>query len=149
MKFIADAMLGRLAKRLRLLGYDVLYDPSWEDNEIIRLSLEQGRTILTRDTRLASRPVAANHLLIGHDRISAQIAQVLRHLCVTVPPGFLARCSRCNHPLDQIAKQDIHDLVPEHVYDTNKDFFKCRGCGKVYWRGSHIRRMSEERERCG
>lgn len=145
MKFIADAMLGKLAKRLRLLGFDVLYDPSWEDNEIVRLSLEQGRTILTRDTRLASRPVASNHLLIEHDRVSAQVRQVLRQPGIAAPPGFLSRCSRCNHPLVPAARKDIRDLVPDHVYATKKDFFRCAGCGKVYWRGSHVRRMSEER----
>ncbi|HWR71868.1 MAG TPA: Mut7-C RNAse domain-containing protein [Nitrospirota bacterium] len=144
MKFIADAMLGRLAKRLRLLGYDVLYDPAWEDNEIIRLSLEHGRTILTRDTRLASRPVASNHILIEHDRVSAQVRQIQRQPGITAPPVFLSRCSRCNHPLVPAAKKDIVDLVPDHVYATKKDFFKCTGCGKVYWRGSHVRRMSEE-----
>ncbi len=146
MKFIADAMLGRLAKRLRLLGFDVLYDPSWEDNEIIRLSLEQDRTILTRDTRLASRPIASNHLLIEHDRVSDQVTQVLKQMVITALPGFLSRCSRCNHPLVPAEKKDIRDLVPDHVYATKKDFVRCTGCGKVYWRGSHVRQMSEEQK---
>lgn len=147
MKLIADAMLGRFAKRLRLLGFDVLYDPSWEDNEIVRLSLEQGLTILTRDTRLASRPVAANHLLIEHDHISDQVMQVLRQPGMTAPPGPLTRCSRCNHALAPALKQDIRDLVPAHIYATKNAFSVCSGCGKVYWRGSHVRRIAEEQRK--
>ena len=67
MKFIADVMLGKLAKRMRLMGFDVLYGSTCEDNEVLRLALDQGRIILTRDTGLASRPLAQNHLLIASD----------------------------------------------------------------------------------
>lgn len=146
MKFIADAMLGRLAKRLRILGFDVLYDPSWGDNEIIRMSLEQGRMILTRDTRLAARPVASNHLLIEQDRVSAQVRELLRRLRIAAPPGFLSRCSRCNHLLVPAAKKDIRDLVPEHIYSTKSAFLVCEACGNIYWRGTHVRRMLAEPE---
>ena len=77
MKFIADVMLGRLAKRLRLRGFDVLYDRTLNDNEIIRLSLEQDRVILTRDKALSDRPLAKNHLFINSDLVQEQVEQVL------------------------------------------------------------------------
>ena len=77
MKFIADVMLGRLAKRLRLLGYDVLYDPALDDNGLIRLSFEQHRLILTRDEALAERPLAAYHLFINSGLVEEQLEQVL------------------------------------------------------------------------
>jgi hypothetical protein len=139
MKFIADVMLGRLAKRLRLLGFDVLYGSSLDDNELIRLSLEQDRVILTRDAALAARPLAANHLFIKSERIRDQLHQVLSAFPAEALP--LTRCSRCNEPLRRMAKQDIADLVPSHVFETQEEFFKCEACGRIYWRGTHVKRM--------
>lgn len=171
MKLIADVMLGRLAKRLRLLGFDVLYDRSLDDNGIIRLSLEQGRVILTRDTGLVSRPLAKAHIFVTSDRISEQLKEVLDRLSENPPtppsvkggqrvdlrtggkggfepvekPAPLTRCCLCNQPLKSMPKREVKDLVPEHVYATKKDFFKCTGCGKIYWKGTHVRRMGRNR----
>ena len=170
MKFIADVMLGRLAKRLRLLGFDVLYDRAFTDNELIRLSLEQHRIILTRDTGLAERPLAANHLFIQSDHVDEQIHQVLDALKENPPPspfskggriglippltkggeggfaspkplGPLTRCSLCNEPLTVIDKQEARDLVPQYVYERNDSFLRCGKCGRVYWKGTHVKRI--------
>ena len=141
MKFIADAMLGKLAKRLRLLGYDVLYNPAYDDNEIIRLSLEQDRIILTRDTGLAERPLAANHLFIQSDHVKDQLKQVFEAFQITEEPAPLTRCSLCNEPLIALDKQEARDLVPQYVYDRNDSFLRCGKCGRVYWKGTHVKRM--------
>jgi hypothetical protein len=138
MIFIADAMLGSLAKRLRLLGFDVLYDSTLADNGILRLALEQDRVILTRDTGLASRPLARNHLLIKSDHIDDQVRQVLDAFSLP-DTGPLTRCSICNQLLSPLNKNDARDRVPEHVYATINVFFHCDQCGRVYWRGSHLR----------
>ena len=140
MKFIADVMLGSLAKRLRLLGSDVLYDRTLNDNEIIRLSLEQDRVILTRDTGLAARPLAANHLFINCDRALAQVQQVLSAFPASSQP--LTRCSECNVPLACLEKRDARDLVPPHVYEAHDEFLQCASCGRIYWKGSHVKRMT-------
>ena len=141
MKFIADVMLGRLAKRLRLLGYDVLYDRTLDDNEIISLSLEQDRIILTRDTALAARPLATNRLFITNDDMREQLRQVL----AAFPNGGryrpLTRCSECNEPLVTISREDVLDLVPAYVHETRDAFLQCPACGRVYWSGTHVRRM--------
>jgi hypothetical protein len=144
MKFIADAMLGKLAKRMRMLGFDVLYDPACEDNEVLRLSLEQGRIILTRDTGLASRPLAQNHILIGSELVDEQITQVLG---LASPPdgGPLTRCSLCNVPLSMLDRMNARDLVPDHVFATVREYWRCGKCGRVYWKGSHVRNMSRRR----
>ena len=99
MKFIADVMLGRLAKRMRLLGFDVLYDSGLDDNEIIRLSLEQDRIILTRDTGLVTRPLAARHFFIHEDRVEEQLSQVLSAFPIDEKILPLTRCSYCNELL--------------------------------------------------
>ena len=141
MKFIADVMLGTLAKRLRLLGLDVLYDHTLADNDILRLALEQGRAILTRDIGLAARPLARNHVLISSDRVDDQVRQVL-----DVFPLFaskpLTRCSICNQPLSPLDRETARDRVPEHVLRTVMTFYECSGCGRVYWEGSHVKDMA-------
>jgi uncharacterized protein len=142
MNFIADVMLGSLAKRLRLLGFDVLYDTTFSDNDVLRLALEQGRVILTRDTGLASRPVARNHVLIKSDHVDEQVRQVFD--AFSVPDAVpLTRCSVCNSMLVQLTRDGARNIVPEHVYATITVFFQCGQCGRVYWRGSHVKRWEE------
>lgn len=138
-KFVADAMLGKLAKRLRLLGFDVLYDAGTDDNAVLRAALEQNRVLLTRDRGLARRPLAARHLLITSDHAREQVAQVLAAFPMHAAP--LSRCSACNTPLQSVEKQSVRDVVPRHVYDEHRDFFSCEGCGRIYWKGSHVGRM--------
>lgn len=141
MKFIADVMLGKLAKRMRLLGFDVLYDPAYEDNEVLRLALDQDRIILTRDTGLASRPLAQNHLLIGSDLVDEQFHEVLKK--ASLPSSvILTRCSDCNTPLATLSREEVRDLVSRHVYEQHRDFFRCETCGRIYWKGTHVRNMS-------
>ncbi len=141
MKFIADVMLGRLAKHLRLLGVDVLYDRTLGDNEIIRLSLEDDRIILTRDTDLARRPLAARHLFITSDRIREQLEQVLASIDPKTEIRPLTRCALCNEPLASIKKEDVINRVPAYVYEKNNGFLHCAGCGRIYWMGTHVRKM--------
>jgi len=140
MRFIADAMLGSLARRMRLLGFDVHYDPALPDNEVLRLALEQDRIILTRDTGLSSRPLAERHLLILSDHLEAQLAQVLEAFPAPAG-GVLTRCSVCNGPLYALDRTEARDLVPDHVLATAGEYWRCSGCGKVYWKGSHVRNM--------
>ncbi len=139
MKFIADVMLGRLAKRLRFRGIDVLYDSSFDDNSIIRISLEQNRVILTRDNGLAGRPLAASHLLIVSDWVEEQITQVFSTYPAEAHP--LTRCSECNETLTPIDKSDARNLVAAYVYETNNAFLQCKACGRIYWKGTHVDRM--------
>ena len=141
MKFIADVMLGRLAKRLRLRGFDVLYDRTSNDNEIIRLSLEHDRVILTRDTALAARPLAKKHLLVLSDRVQEQIEQFLSEFPHEMTDTPLTRCSECNEPLSCIEREEAQDLVPRHVYEHKDLFLRCPQCKRTYWHGTHVMRM--------
>lgn len=141
MKFIADVMLGRLARRLRLLGYDVIYNHSLEDNDVLRLALTQDRIILTRDHGLASRPLAKNHILIESDQIDRQVEQVLSYL----PPASakpLTRCPVCNEPLTPRNKDDVCDIVPGYVLGHTDRFLECMSCGRIFWEGTHVKNMA-------
>lgn len=134
-------MLGRLAKRMRLLGFDVLYDRTMNDNEIIRLSLAQNRVILTRDTGLSGRPMAAHHVFVKHDSLDDQLRQILDTFTIASVTGPLTRCSRCNEPLTPISRQDAKDHVPQYVYERHDDFLRCTKCERIYWKGTHVRNM--------
>jgi uncharacterized protein with PIN domain len=142
MEFIADVMLGRLAKRLRLRGFDVLYNRTLNDNEIIRLSLEQDRVILTRDKALSDRPLAKNHLFINSNLVQEQVEQVLSSFPLETHIKPLTRCSECNEPLDRIEREEARDLVPNHVYEHKDLFLRCPRCKRTYWHGTHVLRMA-------
>ena len=144
MKFVADAMLGRLAKWLRLMGFDVLYYPDIRDRELIRIAREQERTILTRDTGLMKAKGVIDPVFIEADDVSAQLLQIRDRLdfCAAAPLG---RCELCNGLLSGVTgKKDIRDIVPDFVYHNYDHFVRCAGCGKVYWEGSHYREIREK-----
>ncbi len=145
MKFIADVMLGRLAKKLRLMGFDVLYYHDLGDDDIIRFSLDQDRVILTRDTALAARPLAASHMLIESDHVGKQVRQVLSSLPAGPRPSPLTRCSECNEPLSPVPREEVRDLVADRVYETHSLFLRCAACGRIYWRGTHTLRMETDK----
>jgi uncharacterized protein with PIN domain len=147
MKFIADAMLGRLAKRLRLLGVDVRYDPAADDNEVLRRALSEERIILTRDRGLAARPLAGNCLFVRSDRADRQVEEVLAAHPSLRRQKPLTRCSACNGVLGPVARGEVRNLVPPHVLGTARSFLRCDACGRVYWEGSHVERMELRRRK--
>jgi uncharacterized protein with PIN domain len=135
-------MLGRLARWMRILGVDVLYLNPVDDRELIRISRRDKRILLTRDTRLVQRRGVGEHLLIRENKPMAQLEEVIR-VYPPAPDRILTRCIRCNTRLTASEKTDVRDEVPEYIYHTASGFGRCRQCGRVYWEGSHCRRMIE------
>ncbi len=144
MRLVADAMLGRLAKWLRVLGYDTLY---WrgDDAGLVRLALAEDRLLLTRDTRLPSRLPPGRTLLIESDHYEEQLHQVAGRLGVPLQVGH--RCLRCNQPLEPAAKAEVRGQVPEFVWDRHDRFARCPRCRRIYWEGTHYARMLATLER--
>jgi len=138
-RFVADTMLGRLARWLRALGYDTLYLRRASDLELLRIAREEGRLLLTRDTRLA-RTARAQGLLIQAEGLDAQLRQVVAALG---PSGgeLLSRCLECNTPLEARTREEVMGVVPAYTLETQSEFYGCPGCGKVFWPGSHADRM--------
>ena len=153
-RFLADAMLGRLAKWLRILGYDAEYFRG-EDDELLRLARRGGRVLLTRDTQLHRRcaagallpPAGAEplpaHLFIQSDHVMEQLRQVVTVLGLdpTAPPA--RRCACCNAALEPRPKAEVFGSVPEFVWSQHETFWACPDCRRIYWAGSHRQRMEE------
>jgi uncharacterized protein with PIN domain len=145
-RFFADAMLGKLAKWLRILGCDVAFDPAISDKEIADRARREGRVILTRDTLLIRRrEVRDNHFFVRGDSYRDQLRQVVAHFRIDPSEGWFTRCVRCNEPLTEVDKPRVAGKVPPYVYQTQESFGLCACCGRIYWKATH----GEEMERHG
>ena len=135
-RFIADIMVGKLARWLRILGYDVRYSNRYRDDEIVRLAQSEKRIILTRDARLVERCRAEDYVFIQSGALDAQMLQLIRESGIK-PLDLFSRCLECNRPLEETPKEAIGDRVPAYVYQTQGQFRSCPGCQRVYWPGTH------------
>jgi len=143
-EFIADAMLGRLARWLRFLGFDTLYYSDISDSRLIRIAREQNRFVLTRDTRLVRIRAVKDYLLIKANDSYSQLLEVITTLNLREFNPFSV-CVECNGQLTRIPdKTEIIDLVPEFVFLNFNLFLKCSNCGKIYWEGTHPQKFKEK-----
>ena len=150
MRFLADAMLGKLAKWLRISGYDTLYESGVEDDELVTRAAGEGRVILTRDTRLARRLAPGGYLFIRDNRTADQFRQVVSELGLEAcGPGFFTRCTVCNGELRAADRESVRGVVPEYTYSVTMKFLRCPSCGRVYWEGTHKARILERLKAAG
>jgi hypothetical protein len=140
MMFAADRMLGKLAKWLRLLGYDTLYSNSLCDREFLALA-DEGRVLLTRNTRLIDKVEHDKFVLVHANDPMAQLQEVVQRLGLTPDPNrFFDRCTICNRILEPVDISEVSGLVPEYVWTAHDRFFRCPSCNRIYWPGSHLKR---------
>jgi uncharacterized protein with PIN domain len=136
-RFVADVMLGRLAKWLRIAGFDVLYSNRFADDELVALSRSEGRILLSRDTRLLVRKAVEHFIFLECEDIQSQIRQVFEIAHITDLPGVLTRCLSCNDLLVDMPREQAQEKVPPFVFKTQTQFKSCSKCGKIYWAGTH------------
>ncbi|GBC99515.1 hypothetical protein HRbin17_02040 [bacterium HR17] len=145
-RFIADVMLGKLARWLRILGYDVAYDPRADDEQLVRQAVAEGRTLLTKDRRLVERWRKKlrqhGYLLLASDDWREQLRQTVHHFRLDTHNHRLTRCPDCNGVLEAVDKEAVRYRVPFFVFAHYDRFARCQRCGKVYWAGSHYERIS-------
>lgn len=141
-RFIADAMLGRLARHLRLMGYDVAYAHDAPDAWLQREARRSGRVLLTRDRELARAAARRNTDVFdpGHDDVAVQRARVAARFGPP-PPGAAPRCLSCNVAPLEVDKGAARGLVPPYTWLTHDRFRACPGCGTLTWQGSHLERF--------
>jgi uncharacterized protein with PIN domain len=136
--FAVDAMLGRLAKALRILGYDAHYDSRIDDSDLRLLALREGRIILTRDREIAESKLTQRVLLIESDRPEEQLRQVVRELSLETEGALFTRCLVCNVPVQDVSRGEVEARVPPYVLSTQERFARCPRCGRIYWAATHV-----------
>jgi uncharacterized protein with PIN domain len=139
--FVLDTQLGRLARYLRLLGFDTLYRNDYTDAGIARISSTQQRTLLTRDRRLLQRRIITHGYFVRATDPLEQVGEVLRRFDIYNDIKPLKRCIRCNGVLVDVEKQTVFDHLEPKTKRYYEDFRICNDCGQVYWEGSHFRKM--------
>lgn len=149
LRFFVDAMLGKLARWLRMLGYDTAYKRDIEDSVLIERVLEENRWLLTRDGYLSKRKILrGRHTLIRSDFLQDQLAQLHRELDVDlmVRETTIPRCPECNELLQGTDVEKVRNYVPEYVARTHTEFAWCSQCNRIFWPGSHWKRFLQRLE---
>ena len=143
-RFVADAHLGGLARRLRLSGFDTLFDNGYPDDELVRLSRGEGRIVLTRDRELLKRRELTHGCFVHAQQPDAQWREVIERLDLRASARPFTRCLACNSPLHAVPKAEVEHALPPSVREQHERFARCGGCDRVYWEGSHWRRMRDK-----
>lgn len=140
-RFIADVHLGKLVRRLRLLGFDCTYDPRWDDAALAARAAAEQRILLTRDRGLLKRAVVTHGVYLHSDQPDEQIGEVVRRLDLARVVNPFVRCLACNGPLLTATKESVRADVPAFTYQHTDAYYRCAVCSKVYWKGTHWPRL--------
>ena len=145
-KFVADGHLGKLVRDLRLLGIDVAYDPAAEDRQLVRTASDQERSLLTRDRRLLMHAAVRHGYYPRSQDPLEQTVEVLRRFRLASVLTPFSRCLRCNAPLEPAEKAKVLGQLEPLTRIYYDQFRRCRGCGQVYWSGSHFEKLQKRIE---
>lgn len=145
MEFIVDGMLGKMARWLRMLGYDTKYSSSMSDDEILKAASEEGRVILTRDYEFFKRANVhgVKAVFVEGNTNAEKLADLSRQLNISLEININeSRCPKCNAKIASIRKEKVKDKVPESTYSFYDEFWECSSCGQIYWKGSHWKKIN-------
>ena len=141
-RFIADVHIKTLARRLRMLGFDTLYSRTLADHKLAEYSKNEDRVLLSRDTQLLMRNAVTRGLYIRSTHPPEQVLEVIKRFNLLEKITPLSRCILCNGEIASIQKGEIPvNAIPPAVRERTDAFCRCNGCGKYYWKGSHVDRM--------
>jgi uncharacterized protein with PIN domain len=142
-RFIADTQLGGLARYLRMLGFDTLYENDYTDARVARISADERRIVLTRDRALLMYKLLSHGCYVRATRPRQQLEEIVSRLDLYRAIEPFSRCLRCNRELEPVAKEAIGDRLPPGSAPFYRRFWICGNCDRVYWEGSHWRRMEQ------
>jgi uncharacterized protein len=150
-RFVVDVNLGKLAKKLRLLGFDTYYRNDLNDDEIAEISISEKRIILTRDLGILKYGNVTHGFWIRSDDPKAQLTEVIERLQLKNLFKPFTRCSQCNGSLKRITKEHLKNRIPDDILSFHKIFWECQGCRQIYWKGSHFDKINDwiEEKRSG
>ena len=140
-KFFADVNVARLVRWLRAIGIDTWWEDAISDAGLVRRAIRENRFVLTLDKRLVKEWRTDNVLLLTSEKPLEQFAQVVEHFELKLPAQFFTRCLVCNSVLRRASATEIAANVPPRVRENNELFYYCPNCEKIYWEGSHTKRM--------
>ncbi len=140
-RFALDVHLGKLARLLRMLGFDAAYASSAPDEELVRSARREHRIVLTRDRGLLKRRLVSHGYLVRGSDPRLQLAEVIRRFDLGRAVRLFGRCMRCNVELERLTAQNAAARVPHFIASLYSEFSRCPSCGRVYWKGSHWEKM--------
>ena len=147
-KFIADNNVGKLARWLRLIGYDTLLFGQKDDDQMIKVALSEDRVILTKDAQFMKRRLVTNGTLrtihIEQDSPRLQVQEIVKTLRLDYHFKPFSLCLECNRVLVARDKEQVKNLVPHRVFDTQTQYSECPACHRIYWPGTHWEAMGKE-----
>jgi uncharacterized protein with PIN domain len=144
MKFAADRTLGKLAKWLRILGYDTLYCRTLSDDKFFEL-VNEDRVLLSRNTRILNKLSSDRLIFVEGNDPKMQLQDLIRRLCLKPDQDkFFSRCIVCNGLIDAVTPLSVIGKVPDHIWTGHDRFSQCKSCRRIYWRGSHLEHSLRE-----
>jgi len=145
MKFLADRMLGKLAKGLRMLGYDTIYYRGQDPYQLFQLARQEGRVILTRNTKLIPKRSEDRILRVTEDKPLPQLRELIQKGRISPDEeNLFSRCLLCNALLNEIPREEAEGKVPDFILYQQKEFSQCPECRRIYWQGSHPKNMQKK-----
>jgi uncharacterized protein with PIN domain len=151
-KFLVDSMLGKLARKLRIFGFDTVYLSNIDDNHLIKLAINTKRNMLTKDKELFVRSLRLDipcYLLISENELDNFISIFKKYKIKFICPitNDFTRCTICNSKIQSIKKDELSltlkEYIPKKVFDNNNKFYFCKRCSKIYWNGTHIQELNK------
>jgi uncharacterized protein with PIN domain len=150
LKFIVDHNVGKLARWLRMMGFDSVFFTGEDDSVMVRQALAEGRVVLTRDTEIMKRRVVSGGrlgaVLFRSEIPEEQMRQLLAEFDLTGQARPFTLCLECNQPLVERERGEVKDRVPPYVYATQTQYMECPACRRLYWRGTHWMAMQRKLE---
>jgi uncharacterized protein with PIN domain len=145
-RFVADAHLGALARRLRMLGFDTVWLNDLGDAALARLAADEHRILLTRDRQLLMRQTVTHGCYLRPGCTRAQLDYLIQRLdlCPEIAP--FTRCTLCNAALSAVDAAELGAEVPPSVRHRHTDYWRCQGCRRLYWKGTHWQAMRRQVE---
>ncbi|MCX2743138.1 hypothetical protein OO013_04640 [Mangrovivirga sp. M17] len=142
-KFVLDAHLGKLSRYLRMLGFDTLYKNDYLDEEIRQIASTEKRIVLTRDKLIKNTPDPAYYYVRSTEK-HQQLREVVNFWGLTHHIQPFTRCMTCNSPLSKVQVEQVRDKLDNDIADRFDEFYICKKCDKVFWKGSHFKRMEKQ-----